>query len=57
VATGAFVLAWIVAALSASWLFGSGNILVWVIAGFAGVTVYLASARWRTIHANTSEDP
>lgn len=42
-AIGAFVLAWIVAALMASWLFGSGNILVSVIAGFAGVTTYLAS--------------
>jgi fatty acid desaturase len=42
----AFVLAWLAAALLAGWLFGSGNILVWVIAAVVGITVYFLLA-WR----------
>jgi hypothetical protein len=46
IAFGAFVVAWLAAALMAIWLFGSGNILVWVIAAVVGVLVYLAIL-WR----------
>jgi hypothetical protein len=46
IAFGAFVVAWLAAALTAIWLFGSGNILVWVIAAVVGVLVYLAIL-WR----------
>ncbi len=41
IALGSFVIAWLAAALVAGWLFGSGNILVWVIAGVVGAAVYL----------------
>lgn len=44
-AFGAFVLAWLAAAVLARWLFGSGNILVWVIAALIGAVVYLALRR------------
>ncbi|MGZ8474869.1 MAG: hypothetical protein ACXWWQ_01400 [Candidatus Limnocylindria bacterium] len=46
IAFGAFVVAWLAAALMAGWLFGSGNILVWVIATFVGALAYLAIV-WR----------
>ena len=46
IAFGAFVVAWLAAALAAIWLFGSGNILVWVIAAVVGVLVSLAIL-WR----------
>ena len=42
IAAGAFVLAWLAAALVGQWLFGSGNVLVWVIAAVVGVVVYVA---------------
>ncbi|MEO8246593.1 MAG: hypothetical protein ABI622_05660 [Chloroflexota bacterium] len=42
IAVGAFALAWLVAALAAAWIFGSGNILVWVLAALVGAVVYLA---------------
>jgi ABC-type uncharacterized transport system permease subunit len=45
IASGAFVLAWLAAALVAAWLFGSGNILVWVIAAVVGVIAYFAILR------------
>ncbi|MEW5992429.1 MAG: hypothetical protein AB1736_13945 [Chloroflexota bacterium] len=41
IAFGSFVIAWFAAALVAGWLFGSGNILVWVIAVVVGAGVYL----------------
>lgn len=45
VAFGSFVIAWLAASLVAGWLFGSGNILVWVIAAIAGAGVYLDIVR------------
>jgi hypothetical protein len=47
---GSFVVAWLAAAVLARWLFGSGNILVWVIAAVAGVGAYFALL-WREQHA------
>jgi hypothetical protein len=43
---GSFVLAWLAAAVLARWLFGSGNILVWVVATVAGIGAYFALL-WR----------
>ena len=40
-----FVTAWLVIALLASWIFGSGNVLVWVFAAIVGVGVYLGLLR------------
>ena len=45
IAFGSFALAWLVVTLVARWLFGSGNILVWVIAAVVGVTAYAAILR------------
>jgi len=45
IAFGSFVLAWLAASLVARWFFGSGNILVWVIAAVVAVTAYLAILR------------
>ena len=45
IALGSFVVAWLAFSLLAGWLFGSGNILVWVFAGVAAVVVYLAMLR------------
>jgi hypothetical protein len=42
IASGAFVLAWLVATVAAQWLFGSGNILAWVIATVVGIGTFLA---------------
>jgi len=41
IAFGSFVIAWLAVSLLAGWLFGSGNILVWVIAAIVGAGVYL----------------
>ena len=41
IAFGAFVIAWLAVSLVAGWLFGSGNILVWMIAAIVGAGVYL----------------
>ncbi len=41
IALGSFVVAWLAVTLVARWLFGSGNILVWVIAAVVGAGVYL----------------
>jgi hypothetical protein len=49
---GAFLLAWVAAALAALWLFGSGNFLVWVIAAAAGVGAYVAIL-WRDRRAGS----
>ncbi len=40
-AIGSFVIAWLAIAILANWLFGSGNVLVWVLAAFVGAGVYL----------------
>lgn len=45
IALGSFVIAWLVVALVANWLFGSGNFLVWVLAALVGATVYLVLPR------------
>jgi len=42
---GAFVIAWIALFVLAQWLFGSGNILIWVFAAVFGALVYLAILR------------
>ncbi len=36
-----FVIAWLAIALLANWLFGSGNVLIWVLAAVVGAGVYL----------------
>lgn len=41
VAFGSFVIAWLAVSLVAGLLFGSGNILVWVIAVLVGAGVYM----------------
>lgn len=46
IACGSFVIAWVAATLAARLLFGSGNVLVWVIATAVGVSTYLALA-WK----------
>ena len=45
IAFGSFVIAWLATSLVAGWLFGSGNILVWVIAALIGAAVYLDIVR------------
>jgi Flp pilus assembly protein TadB len=45
IAFGAFVIAWLAVSLVANWLFGSGNILVWMIAAVIGVGVYVEVLR------------
>jgi hypothetical protein len=45
IAFGSFVVAWLAISLVARWLFGSGNILVWVFAAVVGAGVYLAILR------------
>jgi hypothetical protein len=44
-AIGSFVIAWLAIALVANWLFGSGNVLVWVLAAVVGAGVYLELLR------------
>jgi len=41
IALGSFVIAGLAVSLVAGWLFGSGNILVWVVAVAVGAGVYL----------------
>lgn len=45
IAFGSFAIAWLAVTLVARWLFGSGNILVWVFAVFVGAIVYIAILR------------
>ena len=45
IALGSFLIAWLVVAQAAIWLFGSGNFLVWVLATLVGVTVYMVLLR------------
>lgn len=42
---GSFVIAWVVVTLVAKWLFGSGNVLVWVLATVVAAGVYLELLR------------
>jgi hypothetical protein len=42
---GAFVIAWVALFALARWLFGSGNILIWVFAAGIGGLVYLEILR------------
>jgi hypothetical protein len=46
-AIGASVIAWLAASAAATWIFGSGNVLVWVIALSVGLAVYLRDGRSR----------
>lgn len=46
IAFGSFVIAWLAVSPVAGWLFGSGTILVWVIAVVVGAGVYL-DILWR----------
>ena len=41
IAFGSFVIAWLAVSLFAGWLFGSGNILVWVFAAVVDAAIYL----------------
>ena len=41
IAFGSFVIAWLAVSLVATLLFGSGNILVWVLAAIVGAGVYV----------------
>lgn len=41
IAVGSFVIAWLAVSLVTGWLFGSGTILVWVIAVVVGAGVYI----------------
>ena len=41
IVVASFVIAWMAVSLAAAWLFGSGNVLVWVIAVLVAVGVYL----------------
>jgi hypothetical protein len=45
IAFGSFVIAWLAVSLVAGWLFGFGNILVWVFAAVVGAAVYLEIMR------------
>ena len=45
IAFGSFVIAWLAVSLVAGWVFGSGNILVWVFAAVVGAGVYLDMLR------------
>jgi hypothetical protein len=51
IAFGSFVIAWVAIALVAVWLFGSGNILVWVFAAVVCVAVYVYLV-WRDRRAS-----
>jgi hypothetical protein len=42
---GSFVIAWLAVSLVAGWLFGSGNILVWVFAVVVAAGVYFEILR------------
>jgi hypothetical protein len=50
IAIGSFVIAWFAVSFVAKWLFGSGNVLVWVLAAVVGAGVYLDILR-RDRHA------
>ena len=56
IAVGSFVIAWLVVALVATWLFGSGNVLVWVLAALVGAAVFLVLL-WRDRRGGWRRDP
>ena len=43
---GTFIVTWLVASVFARWLFGSGNVLVWVLAAVLAAVTYLALLRY-----------
>jgi hypothetical protein len=45
IAFGSFVIAWLAVSLAAQWLFGSGNVLVLVLATVVGAGVYIEIMR------------
>ncbi len=45
IAFGSFVIAWLALYIVAGWFFGSGNILVWVLAAVVAAGVYLEILR------------
>lgn len=45
IALAAFAVAWIVISVVAVWLFGSANVLVWVLAALVGEAAYLLVPR------------
>jgi hypothetical protein len=45
IAFGSFVIAWLAVSLAAQWLFGSGNVLVLVLAAVVGAGVYIEILR------------
>ena len=58
IAFGSFVIAWLLVAVVARWLFGSGNVLVWVLAAVVGAGVYLALMwRDRRLRLDARENP
>jgi len=46
-ALGAFVVTWFAATLAGNWLFGSSNVLSWIIAAIIGIGVYASLPRLR----------
>jgi len=42
---GSFVIAWVALFLLGRWVFGSGNILIWVFAAVVAAVVYLEILR------------
>lgn len=46
-ALGAFVVTWFAATLIGTWLFGSSNVLSWLIAAIIGIGVYTYIPRLR----------
>lgn len=46
-ALGAFVVTWFAATLIGTWLFGSSNVLSWMIAAIIGIGVYTYIPRLR----------
>ena len=40
-----FVIAWVALFVLARWLFGSGNVLIWVFAAVVGAVVYIEVLR------------
>jgi Flp pilus assembly protein TadB len=58
IAFGSFVIAWLLVTVVARWLFGSGNVLVWVLAAMVGAGVYLALMwRDRRLRLDARENP
>jgi apolipoprotein N-acyltransferase len=45
IAFASFVIAWLAVSLMAVWLFGSGNVLVWVFAVIVAAATYFEALR------------